>query len=100
MDESRFQLDRRVNVTGYSLMQCKSKSRVRTVAEKSSNSSKAPHASSTPKGSELANLGEGNCSIELPSWGRTLLTSLIHSYVYYFRNTAQRSPAPVAEHGL
>lgn len=58
MDERRFQLDRRVNVTGYSLMQCKSKSMVRTVAEESSNSNKAPHASSTPKGSELANLGE------------------------------------------
>lgn len=70
---------------------------VTIVLEDSSNSSKAPHVSSTHKGSELADLGEGSCSIGHPSWGRTLVTSLIHSYVYYFKNTPQSSPAQVAE---
>lgn len=82
-----------------SIAQCsaKSKSMVRKIVEESGNSSKTPHASSGDKGSELANQGKGDCSIELLNWGRTLLTSLIHSYAYYFKNTAQRSPAQVAD---
>lgn len=68
---------------------------VRIVVEESSNSSKAP--STTHKGSELATPGEGSCSIEPPSWGRTALTSLIHSYVNYITDFTQSSPAQAAE---